>query len=96
MQQFPSNAQVCFMPAKLRKLAMSNLLVTDICFKFPFEINEIVWIVKPAFRAPLGEFRISKAVLDDKFELIKVSDNTLYPEEVEGKYLRRDPFAITH
>ena len=64
------------------------------CSKFPFEIDETVWIVKPEYRAPLGEFRISKAHPNDRFELVKVSDNSVHPELVEGKFLRRDPYIV--
>lgn len=60
--------------------------------KFPFETGETVWIVKPEYRAPLGEFQILKAHPNDKFELLKISDNTIHHEHVDGKFLRRDPF----
>ncbi|CAG8978973.1 hypothetical protein HYALB_00012256 [Hymenoscyphus albidus] len=59
--------------------------------QYPFEINDIVWIVNPTYRSPLGEFRVTKALPDDKFELVKVSDGSLHPEKVNSKYLRRDP-----
>jgi hypothetical protein len=49
-----------------------------------------VWIVKPTYRSPLGEFCITKALPDDKFELVKVSDGSLHPELVDSKDLRRD------
>lgn len=54
-----------------------------------FEVGERVWILKPGYRAPLGEFQIVKALADDKFELIRCSDSTKYREPVEGKHLRR-------
>jgi len=61
--------------------------------KFPFEIGETVWIVKAEYRAPLGEFCISRAHSNDMFELVKISDDTVHPELVEGKYLRRNPYG---
>jgi hypothetical protein len=61
--------------------------------KFPFEVGEKVWIVKPEWRAPLGEFSITKAHANEKFELVKISNNTLYPELVEKGFLSRDPFG---
>jgi hypothetical protein len=61
--------------------------------KFPLEVGETVWIVKPEFRAPVGEFRVSKAHPNDRFELVNMSDNTVYPELVEGKFLHRNPYA---
>jgi hypothetical protein len=53
----------------------------------------VVWIVKPEYRAPLGEYIITKAHPHDCFELRKKSDNTTHPELVEAKHLTRDPFA---
>jgi hypothetical protein len=50
-----------------------------------------VWIVKPTDRSPLGEFRITKALPDNKFELAKVSDGSAHLELVDLKDLRRDP-----
>ncbi|KAF5012411.1 hypothetical protein FDECE_1540 [Fusarium decemcellulare] len=57
---------------------------------FPFETGEIVWILKPGYRAPLGEFRIQKAHPDDMFELVSCATNATHPELVEGKHLRRN------
>ena len=48
-----------------------------------------MWIVKPEYRAPLGEFRIVKAHPNDVFELARCSDNAPHSERVEGKELRR-------
>lgn len=58
--------------------------------QYPFEVGDIVWIVKPEYRAPYGPFSIVKAHPDDKFELVKESDNSAHDELVEGKHLRRD------
>ncbi|KAG9502106.1 hypothetical protein J7337_007822 [Fusarium musae] len=58
--------------------------------KFPFEIGETVWIVQPGYRAPRGEFRITKVHPDDLFELVDCANNVMHPDLVEGKYLRRD------
>ncbi|KAF5589968.1 serine threonine kinase [Fusarium pseudocircinatum] len=58
--------------------------------KFPFEIGETVWIVQPGYRAPRGEFRITKVHPDDLFELIDCATNIVHPDLVEGQYLRRD------
>jgi hypothetical protein len=63
--------------------------------QFPFEIGDTVFIVKPGFRSPLGEFIIAAAHADDKFELKLKSDNSPYDELVEGKYLRRDPYGTS-
>ncbi len=49
--------------------------------------------MKPEYRAPLGAFYISKALPDDYFELVKVSDNIIHPEIIEGKFLSRDPYS---
>ena len=68
--------------------------VADLLSQFPFEKGELVWVVKPTFRAPLGEFRISKAFPNETFELIKLSDNTVYPEKVEKRFLKRNPFSV--
>ncbi|KAF5971701.1 serine threonine kinase [Fusarium coicis] len=57
---------------------------------FPFEIGETVWIVQPGYRAPRGEFRITKVHPDDLFELVDCATNVVHPDLVEGKYLRRD------
>jgi len=53
-------------------------------------VGEVVYIVKPELRAPLGEFRVSRAHPGDKFELVKVEDGTIYPGLIEGVYLRRE------
>ncbi|KLP18821.1 Uncharacterized protein LW94_5008 [Fusarium fujikuroi] len=58
--------------------------------KFPFEIGETVWIVQPGYRAPRGEFRITKVHPDDLFELVDCATNIAHPDLVEGQYLRRD------
>ncbi|KAF5586114.1 serine threonine kinase [Fusarium pseudoanthophilum] len=58
--------------------------------EFPFEIGETVWIVQPGYRAPRGEFRITKVHPDDLFELVDCATNVVHPDFVEGKYLRRD------
>lgn len=58
--------------------------------EFPFEKDEVVWIVKPEYRAPLGEFSIVRAHPDDLYELVRRSDNTPHPNLIEGKYLRRN------
>ena len=63
--------------------------------KFPFEIGDTVYIVKPGFRSPLGEFVITAAYADDKFELKWKSNDSQYDELVEGKYLRRDPYGMS-
>ncbi|CAM1506161.1 Fc.00g058020.m01.CDS01 [Cosmosporella sp. VM-42] len=65
------------------------VLPYDTHHEYPLELGELVWIVKPEFRAPLGQFRITTAHEDDKFELIRCSDNQPYPQLVEGKYLKR-------
>lgn len=65
-------------------------LAESLAPQFPFEKDEVVWIVKPEYRAPLGEFRIAKAHPDDTYELVRCSDNTLHSELVEGKHLRRN------
>ncbi|KAF5705718.1 serine threonine kinase [Fusarium mundagurra] len=57
---------------------------------FPFELGEIVWIVQPGYRAPRGEFRITKVHPDDLFELVDCATNIVHPDLVEGQYLRRD------
>ncbi|KAI1174284.1 hypothetical protein F4777DRAFT_390146 [Nemania sp. FL0916] len=57
---------------------------------YPLEVGEIVWIVKPEYRAPFGPFTIHKACSDDTFQLVKRSHNTFHPELVQGKYLKRD------
>ena len=49
-----------------------------------------MWIVRPEYRAPLGEFLIVRAHPNDFYELVRRSDNTPHPELIEGKYLRRD------
>ncbi|KAI9653539.1 MAG: hypothetical protein M1821_007047 [Bathelium mastoideum] len=59
---------------------------------FPFEVGDTVWVVKPEYRAPLGEFKINRACPNDTFELLKVADGSIHTELVEGKYLTRDPF----
>ncbi|MCJ1469372.1 hypothetical protein MMC07_008005 [Pseudocyphellaria aurata] len=59
--------------------------------EFPFETNEIVWIKKPEHRTPMGEFRIVQAHPNDKYELVRCSDNTLHSELIEGKHLLRNP-----
>lgn len=61
---------------------------------YPFEIGETVWIVKAEYRAPSGEFRISKAHPNNMFELVKILDNPVYPDLVEAQYLRRDPYGV--
>jgi len=64
---------------------LTCLLVGNI---YPFEVGESVWIMKPAYRAllALGEFRITKALPDDKFELGKVSGGSLHLNRAgEGK-----------
>jgi hypothetical protein len=48
-----------------------------------------VWIVKPGYRVPLGEFRIFKAHPNNMYELVRSSDDTPHSELVEGKDLRR-------
>ncbi|RBR26061.1 uncharacterized protein FIESC28_01089 [Fusarium coffeatum] len=57
---------------------------------FPLEIGETVWIVKPGYRAPLGEFRITKAHPNDMFELQSCATNAAHTELVAGKDLRRN------
>lgn len=49
-----------------------------------------MWIVKPGYRAPLGEFRIVKAHPDNMYELVRASDNAPHSELVQGKDLRRE------
>ncbi|KAK0659740.1 hypothetical protein QBC41DRAFT_331325 [Cercophora samala] len=58
---------------------------------FPFETGEVVWLFKTGYRALLGPFRITEAHPNDKFRIVKISDNTTYPEIVYGSDLRRDP-----
>ncbi|KAK4695584.1 hypothetical protein P7C71_g2193, partial [Lecanoromycetidae sp. Uapishka_2] len=58
--------------------------------EFPLEKGDVVWIVKPEYRAPLGEFRITKAHPNDKYELVRCSDNILHCDLVEGKHLCRN------
>ena len=65
-------------------------LTNRVVLQFPFEKDEVVWIVKPEYRAPMGEFRIVKAHPNDKYELVRLSDNTPHSILVEGKHLRRD------
>ena len=67
---------------------MASVVLTKLLLQFPFEVGEIVWIMKPGYRAPLGEFRIVKAHPDNMYELVK-SDDTPHSELVEAKDLRR-------
>ena len=68
---------------------MVTVALTELLLQFPFEQGEIVWIVKPGYRAPLGEFRIVKAHPNNMYELVRSSDDTPHSELVEGKDLRR-------
>jgi hypothetical protein len=61
--------------------------------QYPFEIDEIVWIVQPGLRAPMGEFRITAALPNNQFRLVKVDDGIEYPNPIESRYLRRDPYS---
>ncbi len=49
-----------------------------------------MWLFKIGYRAPLGQFRITEAHPDDKFELVDCADNTTYAELVAGSDLKRD------
>jgi hypothetical protein len=57
---------------------------------FPFEIGDTVWIMKPGYRAPLGEFRITKAYANDMFQLESCATSVAHPELVAGNDLRRN------
>lgn len=61
--------------------------------QYPLEVGDTVWLLAPSLRAVLGEYRITNALPNDEFELEKVDDGTPHPGPVEGKYLRRDPYA---
>ena len=54
-----------------------------------------MWIVKPGYRAPLGEFVITKAHPDNVFALEKKGSGVAHYELVEAKHLRRDPYTLT-
>lgn len=59
---------------------------------FPFEKGETVWIFKPGFRAPLGEFIIVQALPNDMYELANKATNTPHTEHVERQHLKRNPY----
>jgi hypothetical protein len=59
------------------------------------ENGDVVWIVKPEYRAPLGEFIIVKAHPNPRFELIRKTDMSPHTKLAEEKYLRRDPIAVS-
>ncbi len=73
----------------LYKPRFLGMVLTFMLFQYPFEVGETVWVVKPDYRAPLGEFRIVKAHPDDFFELVRGSDNQPHTELIAGKDLRR-------
>ena len=57
--------------------------------QFPLEIGDTVWVKKPGYRAPLGEFRIVKAHPQNMFELVVKSTGVAHSELVEGRYIMR-------
>lgn len=67
----------------------------NVPLEFPFEIGETVWILKPSFRAPLGPYKINRALVNNKFELKEETNGAIYAEEVEARFLRRDPDAMS-
>lgn len=54
-----------------------------------------MWILKPSFRAPLGPYKINKALANHRFELKEEPSGAIYAEEVEARFLRRDPNAMS-
>lgn len=60
---------------------------------YPFELGDTVWIVKPEYRTPLGEFIIMKAHPNKYFELARKADRVPHPELVAETHLTRDPYA---
>ncbi|KAK4199233.1 hypothetical protein QBC40DRAFT_282441 [Triangularia verruculosa] len=60
--------------------------------EFPLEYGDLVWIMQSG-RPPLGEFRIVTVHPNDLFGLEWTSTGAVYPDLVQGKYLRRDPFS---
>lgn len=63
--------------------------------QFPYEIGETVWILKPSFRAALGPYKINRALANHRFELKEEGSGVIYAEEVEARFLRRDPNAMS-
>lgn len=63
--------------------------------KFPFEIGETVYILKPSFRAAIGPFEILRALSNHRFELKDLNTGMLHTEEVEARFLRRDANALS-
>ena len=61
--------------------------------QYAFEKGEIIWLLAPNLRAVLGEYKITRALEHDKFELENANDGTPHPGPVEGRFLSRDPFA---
>lgn len=45
-------------------------------------------------RAPLGPYKINRALANNKFELKIGTSEELYNEEVEARFLRRDANAL--
>ena len=64
-------------------------------FQFPYEIGETVRVLKPSFRAPLGPYKVNRALADHRFELKEEESGAIHAEEVEARFLRRDPNAMS-
>ncbi|GKU05761.1 serine threonine protein kinase [Fusarium langsethiae] len=75
-------------PGACDRISCSSNAGIFICNDFPFEIGDTVSIMKPGYRAPLGEFRITKAYANDMFQLESCATNVVHPELVAGKDLR--------
>lgn len=67
----------------------------NVPLEFPYEIGETVWILKPSFRAALGPYKINRALANHRFELKEEGSGVIYAEEVEARFLRRDPNAMS-
>jgi hypothetical protein len=60
--------------------------------QYPFEVGDIVWLLSSNLRAVLGEYRITNALPNDEFELVRLDTGTPHHTPVQGKYLKRDPY----
>ena len=61
--------------------------------QFPLKLERPVWILKPSIWTVLGPYKINRAFANHRFELKGEGSGVIDAEEVEARFLRRDPNA---